>query len=361
MTERSAKIMIVDDEAVIALRMRKALTAMGYDVVGTASSGVQAVELARCFRPDVILMDIVMPGQLDGIAAADLIKAELDIPIIFLTAYSADQIVEKAKLAEPFGFIVKPFHDSELKAAIEVAVYKKGMERRLRQSKEALETTNQELEQFAYVVSHDLKAPLRAIRQYADFLAEDLGDTLAKEQQEYLRGIRRAIQESQHLIDDLIQLHRVGGGNYLAEDHNLCQFINDLIISLNFPKDVVIKIDGEWPCIKTVPMLLRQIFQNLIQNGVKFNQSSPKIIQIECRAQGEDLIEISVKDNGIGIEPKYHQQIFKVFQRLHTASEYPGTGIGLAIVEKAVTKLGGKLRIDSRPGEGTIFFITLPR
>ncbi|MBF0508862.1 MAG: response regulator [Deltaproteobacteria bacterium] len=268
MTEHSAKIMIVDDEAVIALRLKKALSAVGYDVVGTASSGVQAVELARHFRPDVILMDIVMPGRLDGIAAAELIKSELDIPIIFLTAYSADQFVEKAKLTEPFGFIVKPFHDSELKAAIEVAVYKKGMERRLRKSKEELETTNLELEQFAYVVSHDLKAPLRAILRYAEFLAEDLADNIGKEQQEYLLGIQRAIQESQHLIDDLIQLHRVGGDKSLAEEHNLYHFLNDLIISLNLPKDVVIKIDGEWPYINTVPMLLRQIFQNLIQNGV---------------------------------------------------------------------------------------------
>ena len=125
------KIMVVEDEAVIAMRLQQRLTEIGYDVVGIAYSGEEAVEKARHVRPDLILMDIMMPGQLDGIAAAKIMKTELNIPVIFLTAFSEDRIIENAKQAEPFGYILKPFQDRQIKAAIEVALYKKKMEEKL--------------------------------------------------------------------------------------------------------------------------------------------------------------------------------------------------------------------------------------
>ncbi|MDI6884971.1 MAG: response regulator [archaeon] len=127
------KILVVDDEVVITTQLEERLTSIGYEVVGRASSGESAIKMARFLRPDLILMDIVMPGKLDGIDAAETIKAELDIPVIFLTAYADDKYVERAKSIEPSGYIVKPFHESEIKAAIEVALYRKDSERRLRE------------------------------------------------------------------------------------------------------------------------------------------------------------------------------------------------------------------------------------
>lgn len=130
------RIMVVDDEVVITTQLEERLTSMGYMVVGSASSGEEAVDMARCLRPDLILMDIVMPGKLDGINAAETIKAEQDIPIIFLTAYAHNKFVSRAKKVEPFGYIVKPFQDTELRAMIEVALYKKELERKLQASEE---------------------------------------------------------------------------------------------------------------------------------------------------------------------------------------------------------------------------------
>ena len=127
----TSKIMVVEDDAEIVMRLQQRLTEMGYDVVGIAYSGEEAVEKARHVRPDLILMDIMMPGQLDGIAAAKIVKIELNIPVIFLTAFSEDRIIENAKQAEPYGYILKPFQDREIKAAIEVALYKKEMEEKL--------------------------------------------------------------------------------------------------------------------------------------------------------------------------------------------------------------------------------------
>ncbi|MDH3722883.1 MAG: response regulator, partial [Desulfobacteraceae bacterium] len=137
MTKKSAyKIMVVEDEAVIALNLQQMLTKMGFDVIGVSYSGEEALEKARSLRPDLILMDIMIPGKLDGIAAAKIIKAELGIPVVFLTAYSEDKIIESAKQAEPYGYILKPSQDREIKATVEIALYKKEMEKALQESKE---------------------------------------------------------------------------------------------------------------------------------------------------------------------------------------------------------------------------------
>jgi len=124
------KIMVVDDEAVITTRLEERLTSMGYEVVGKASSAKASISMAKRLRPDLILMDIVLPGKSDGIDASEKIKAELDIPIIFLTAYANDKFIKRAKKVEPYGYIVKPFQEKEIKAVIEVALHKKDMERK---------------------------------------------------------------------------------------------------------------------------------------------------------------------------------------------------------------------------------------
>jgi len=126
--------MVVEDEAVITLRLQQRLSIMGYEVIGISHSGEESLEKARHLRPDLILMDIKIPGRLDGIAVAEIVKTELDIPVVFLTAFTEDQIIERAKQAEPYGYLVKPFQDRELKAVIEVALYKKDMERCLKES-----------------------------------------------------------------------------------------------------------------------------------------------------------------------------------------------------------------------------------
>jgi len=138
-------IMVVEDEAVIAMRLQQILTSMGYNVTGISYSGEEALEKAKNLKPDLILMDIMIPGELDGIALAEIVKSELDIPVIFLTSYSEKTIIERAKQAEPYGYIVKPYQDRDLKAAIEVALYKKERERQLRESEIQLKRSYDEV------------------------------------------------------------------------------------------------------------------------------------------------------------------------------------------------------------------------
>lgn len=142
--QEKTKILVVDDEKIITMHLEELLPNMGYNVVGTASTGIEAIRKARKLNPDLVLMDIIMPGEMNGIDAAKEIKDELDIPIIFLTAFADDKIVEKAKTSEPFSYIVKPFQGQELKAAIEIAVYKKEMERRLSESEKKYRTLVEE-------------------------------------------------------------------------------------------------------------------------------------------------------------------------------------------------------------------------
>jgi PAS domain S-box-containing protein len=151
------KVMVADDEAIIAKELEKSLAAMGYEVVGIAGSGVDAIELARAFRPDVILMDIAMPGKLDGIVAAETIKRELDVPVIFLTAFAEDKLIQRAKCVEPLGYIVKPFHEDQVRAAIEVAIYKNEMDRRLRESEERYRRIVNTAQEGIYVVDTEVK------------------------------------------------------------------------------------------------------------------------------------------------------------------------------------------------------------
>lgn len=224
-----------------------------------------------------------------------------------------------------------------------------------------LEAANKELGQYAYVVSHDLKAPLRAIHNYADFLKEDLQVTLSGEQAEYLAGLLEAVNEAETLVNDLLELSRIGRKNVPTELIDLGHFLQDLLDSLEIPASAEVHLAEQWPTLEAQPPLLRQIFQNLVQNGLTFNQSPAKRVELGWRLIASNCYEFFVRDNGIGIKSEYQEQIFNVFQRLHTNEEYPGTGIGLAIVKKAAEKLQGSVRVESTEGQGSTFYVILPK
>jgi PAS domain S-box-containing protein len=223
-----------------------------------------------------------------------------------------------------------------------------------------LQAANEELSQYAYVVSHDLKAPLRAVRNYSDFLREDLEGTLDGDQKAYLDGLNRAVNQGEALIEDLLAFARVGRWIGPVERLDMSALLKELVTSLDLDKDVEVVIGKDWPTIEADPTLVKQIFQNLINNAIKFNDSDHKRVEIDWRPAADGQRELFVRDNGIGIDPRHHERIFRVFQRLHTSEEYQGTGVGLAIVKKASSKLHGSVRLESQAGEGSTFFVALP-
>jgi chemotaxis family two-component system sensor kinase Cph1 len=231
----------------------------------------------------------------------------------------------------------------------------------LKQKAADLALANEELSQYNHVVAHVLKAPLRAIRNYADFLREDFRAALNRDQEACLEGLDRAVAQGVELVDDLLEFSRVGRLSVSIQTIDLGVFLQELIASLAWCQDVEIEIGDDWPTIDSDPTLLRQIFPELIRNAIKFNHSSYKRVEIGWLPAGEERYEVFVRDNGIGIEPRHHEQIFGVFHQLHSREEYDGTGLGLAIVKKAVSKMNGSLRVESKIGEGSTFFVALPK
>jgi PAS domain S-box-containing protein len=225
----------------------------------------------------------------------------------------------------------------------------------------ALEAANEELSQYAYVVSHDLKAPLRAIHNYSDFLCEDLEATLDEDQKGFLDGLKRAVRQGEELVEDLLEFSRVGQWSVPTQRIDIGAFLRELIASLNLSPDVEVAMANNWPTIETDQTLLRQVFQDLIRNAVKFNHSPRKHLEVGWLPVGDERCDVFVRDNGIGIEPRYYEQIFGMFQRLHTREEYEGTGLGLAIIKKASSKLHGSVRVESEAGKGSTFFVNLPK
>jgi PAS domain S-box-containing protein len=230
----------------------------------------------------------------------------------------------------------------------------------LRRSRE-LEDSNKELEQFAYAASHDLQEPLRKITSFVQLFARRYSDKVDKNAQEYIDIIVEGAQRMKSLIDDLLRYSRVTGGERAFTTVDLQQIFNGVRKDLELQlQETRTTIDADpLPVLTGDSSQLRALLQNLISNAIKFRSERAPHIEVRCRREGMQHV-LSVSDNGIGIDPKYFDRIFVLFQRLHTRAEYPGSGIGLAICKKIVERHGGRIWVESVPGEGSTFYFALP-
>lgn len=234
------------------------------------------------------------------------------------------------------------------------------LERLVRQRTAELHAANEELGEYAHVVSHDLRAPLRAIRNYVDFLGKDLAPHLGAPQRLYFDGLHQAIGQGHALVADLLEYAQIGQERVESRAVAPAALLADLLPAMALPAQASVRVAADLPAVVGDPLLLRQAFQNLIANALKFNDAATPQVDIGWQSAAAGRVELFVRDNGIGIDAANLDQIFKVFQRLHTSDEFPGTGIGLAIVRKAVLRMGGELRVESAPRRGSTFFVTLP-
>jgi len=229
-----------------------------------------------------------------------------------------------------------------------------------KQLEEALRENNQELTEYAYALTHNIKAPLRAISNYVTFLLEDLADTLEGDPKKFLEGIRASVAKSNKQFADLEALYGIKNHTLNLEAFPMQELLDELQFLFKDRPNGQIIVQENWPVLKGERLLLRQILINLIGNGLKYNQADIKRVEIGWQKAPENRFEIFVRDNGIGIAPQYQEQIFHIFKRLHTDSEYEGTGIGLAIAKRAAQKISGKLHVESAVGKGSTFYINLP-
>ncbi|KQC10149.1 MAG: hypothetical protein APR54_12275 [Candidatus Cloacimonas sp. SDB] len=599
------KILVVEDERLIAEDIKRTLGFLNYDVVDTVSTGEASILSAGHLNPDLILMDIMLEGEMTGIEAAEKIYEELQIPIIFLTAYSQDKTLREATAAEPYGYILKPFEERELHATIEMAFYKHKMQKKLKENEKKyrdifenaneaicviqaekikffnpmtlqyfgyseteltsmkffdfilpddkdlftdaysnliqgnhkngfisfriqtsdqeirwlklnsvkitwenkpatlnflnditeqmvaeeeikkfkvifdnanygilsidsnekieyinryyanvlgykqteiigkkmslfhnkdqkekldiikkrlkedgsysamevwhtrkdgsrfpmlmngnvitntsgntsftatsaiditdrkkyeqvqsqlfkeLEDVNDELQNFAYVVSHDLKAPLRAISTLANWISTDYSDKFDPEGKEQMRLLMSRVKRMHDLIDGILEYSRVGRINEEKIKVNLNDLLKEVIDIIAPPANIEIKVVDELPEIRFESTRISQVFQNLLSNAIKFMDKPEGKIEIGCNIKA-DHWEFFVADNGPGIEEKHFSKIFKIFQTLQPRDEFESTGIGLTLIKKIITMYDGKIWVESKLGEGTTFFFTLP-
>ncbi|MBI4695365.1 MAG: PAS domain-containing protein [Gammaproteobacteria bacterium] len=238
-----------------------------------------------------------------------------------------------------------------------------------RQAWSALETANQELmrsnaelEQFAYVASHDLQEPLRMVASFTQLLAKKYRGRMDAEADEYIHFAVDGAKRMQKLIQDLLTFSRVGRGELHFTTVDTNALVGEVVQTLKtaVAEAGAVVTCADLPTVRADESQLAMVFQNLIGNSLKYRAPDrPPQITISA-APGEDGIEFTVEDNGIGFEPRYADRIFVIFQRLHTRETYPGTGIGLSIVKKVIERLGGRIRAEGRPGEGARFVFVLP-
>jgi len=238
----------------------------------------------------------------------------------------------------------------------------KEAEARLRKEHEELTRSNAELEQFAYVASHDLQEPLRAVASCVQLLKKRYEGRLDARADEFILHAVEGTKRMQALINDLLAYSRVGTHQQPFEPVDCSEIVEEALANLT----VAVQESGATvtrdplPTVMADPTHLTQVFQNLIGNALKFRAEDRKPLIHLTAKNAAGQWTFAVRDNGIGIEPQYFERIFRVFQRLHTRERYPGTGIGLAICKKIVDRHGGRIWIESQPGQGSTFYFTLP-
>jgi signal transduction histidine kinase len=223
-----------------------------------------------------------------------------------------------------------------------------------------LESVNQELKDFAYIASHDLKAPLRAIKTLADWISTDYASKIDADGQEQLRLLRQRVDRMHNLIDGILQYSRVGRVREKVVEVELDKLVPEIIDMLAPPANIKITVETKMPTLKCEETRITQVIQNLLSNAIKYMNKPEGLIKVSCVEEGE-FWKFSVADNGPGIEKKHWERIFKIFQTLAPRDEFESTGIGLTVVKKIVELYGGNIWLESEVGQGTTFFFTFPK
>ncbi|WP_432736523.1 response regulator [Maridesulfovibrio sp. FT414] len=366
------RILVVDDERIVNLDIQATLKRLGYVIVGDAVSGQEAIDKTSRLKPDLVLMDIKLRGDMDGVEAANYIVKSYDIPVVFLTAYSDDQTLNRAKLSGPFGYLLKPFEERDLRSAIEIALYKHGMEQEYRQAVHDAEAANEAKSSFLATISHELRTPMNGILGLSEIL---LGTGLNSEQQEYVELIKGSANSLLRVLNDMLDyskierrilelregifdLRKVLG--LIVSTHNNQALKKGLQLECHIHPEISGELQGD-------SGRLTQILNNLVSNAIKYTDSGGVCIEVmpddydaEPYPDGCVRLLFIVSDSGLGISRDKADTIFESFTQLedYMTRKHGGIGLGLTISYNLVNLLQGSMWLETMPAVGSSFFFT---
>ncbi|MDB5324177.1 MAG: hybrid sensor histidine kinase/response regulator [Phycisphaerales bacterium] len=408
---QSVQILIAEDSPTQALRLRHILEQHGYQVTA-ATNGREALQSAGLRKPTLVISDVVMP-EMDGYQLCEQIKSDprlKNVPVILVTTLSDPQDVIRGLECRADNFIIKPYDEQGLLSRIQsvlinsevhepdpsdagveiyfngrrhvitsnrlqilnllLSTYEAAIHRNqeltltkddLRGANASLEAANKELETFSYSVSHDLRAPLRSIDGFSQCLLDDCGSQLDDNGKELIGRVRNACRRMGQLIEDLLNLSRLGRGEMVRKDVDLSAMVKLISSELQQgqPQHKVNVRIAEGLIARGDAQLLRVAMENLLGNAWKFTSKRPDAaIEFGVTQQNGDRA-FFVRDNGAGFDMAYAEKLFGAFQRLHSANDFPGTGIGLATVRRIIHRHGGRIWAQSAVEQGATFFFSL--
>jgi signal transduction histidine kinase len=366
------RILVVEDEQIVADDLRETLEILGYDVAGLAVSGEEAIAKVAATHPHLVLMDIRLEGAIDGIEASHIIQTNFQLPVVYLTANADRATLERVKQSQPFGYVMKPFSERSLATTIEIALSRHQAEmevyrvlQTVQAGKNAAEELAQGKSEYLCLLAHELRNPLTAIKFAAEVLqshSEQLPDDKKKR---YLQRIQTATNSLNRLLEDVLTLEHSNTSSlqWSPLELDVISFCEELIevLQVNCDEHHTLTFSTNVKHYQAFldEKLLWHLLNNLLSNAIKY---SPAGGTVSLHLQGEsDRFSLRVTDKGIGIPSPMIPHLFEPFYRAGNVGQISGTGLGLAIAKQCAALQGGSISVDSILGQGSTFTVILPR
>jgi len=361
MPDEFINVLLVEKDPCVSGFVRSALSECSNSVrfcAETAEDIPGAVSLMEQRNFDIVLLDAELPDGSGPDPVREIRKLKPYIPIVLITSSGDEQAAVEAIKNGADDYLVKgKIFKDVLRRSIRYSIERK---RQRRRNLEQVQSLNRELKDFAYIVSHDLKAPLRGIKTIAAWISTDYGDKLDEEGKKQIEMLTSRVDRMHNLIEGVLSYSRVGRITEQMVEVDLNVLVSEITDTLSPPEHIEIVVEDILPMIVFERTRIMQVFQNLLGNAVKYMDKQQGLVKIGCKDDG-DFWRFSIEDNGIGIEPEHFDRIFRIFQTLSPRDEVESTGVGLTVVKKIVELYGGGIWVQSEPGTGSTFYFTLPK
>ena len=357
---KSVQILIAEDDYLVGEMIQGMLAELGYMVVGLATSGVQAIELSQSLKPDVVIMDIQMPGM-DGVAAARKIQENCYAPVVILSAYETPELVQKASEAGVNAYLLKPPDSRELERAITLAIARFEDMTALHRINDELHASNAELDAFAHTVAHDLQSPLGLISGFGEMLLLNYDQYPPEQHISILTKMTQTARKMSNIVNELLILSSVRQMDVEYETLDMTELLHEaqqrLVEDIKAVQAEII-LPPSWPLARGYAPWIEEVWFNYLSNGIKYGGRPPRL-ELGATAQQDGMLRFWVRDNGKGLTAVDQEDLFTPFTKLSQVRA-KGHGLGLSIVRRIMERLGGTVGVNSQVGVGSTFWFTLP-